>query len=71
MSGDGDIKASYPDLGSVNDSREGGPEELEEVEDRAGEGGWDSSFSGASLPKHLGEVSSNCCGMASGWGPIC
>ena len=29
-----DMEASYPDLGSVNDSREGGPEELEELRGR-------------------------------------
>ena len=29
-----DIEASYPDSGSVIDSKEGGPEESEEVEDR-------------------------------------
>ena len=58
------------DLGSINDSREGGPEESEEVEDGAHEGGWDSSSSGAPLPKHLGQVWGNCWGIASGWGPI-
>ena len=36
-----DMETSYPDSGSVNDSREGGPEEVEEG---AGEGGQDSSF---------------------------
>ena len=34
-----DINASYPDSGSVRDSKEGGPDELEEVEDGVGEGG--------------------------------
>ena len=50
------------------DSREGGPEESEEVEDGAGEGGRDSSFSGAPLPKHLGQASGNHWGIASGQG---
>ena len=31
------MEASYPDLGSVNDSKEGGPEESEEVREGAGE----------------------------------
>ena len=34
-----DINASYPDSGSVKDSKEGGLDELEEVEDGAGDGG--------------------------------
>ena len=42
-----------PDSGLVMDSKEGGPEESEEVEDGAGEGGWDSHFSGTPLPRHL------------------
>ena len=66
-----DMEASYPDLGSLKDSREGGPDESEEVEEGAGERGWDSSFGGAPLPKHLGQVSGNCCSIASWWGPIC
>ena len=36
-----DIDASYPDSGSVRDSKEGGLVELEEVEDGVGEGGWE------------------------------
>ena len=51
------MEASYPDSGSVDDSRERGPEESEEVKGGAGEGGCDSSFSWAPLPKHLGQVS--------------
>ena len=35
-----ETKASYPDSGSVRDSREGGSDESEEVEDWIGEGGW-------------------------------
>ena len=37
--------------------------------EEAGEGGSDSSFGGAPLPKHLGQVSGNHCGVASGQGP--
>ena len=65
------MEASYPDSGSIKNFREGGLEELEEVKEGAGEGGCDSSFGGAPLPKHLGQVSGNCCSSASGWGPIC
>ena len=36
-----------------------------------GEGGQDSSFGGAPLPKHLGQVSGNHCVIASGWEPLC
>ena len=42
-----DMEASYPDSGSVNDSKKGGPEELEEVKEGAGEGVCDPSFGGA------------------------
>ena len=44
MSEEEDMEASYPDVGSVNDSKEGGPEESEEVKEGAGEGGHDSIF---------------------------
>ena len=65
-----DIEASYPDLGLVIDSKEGSPEESEEVEDGAGEGGPASNFNGAPLPKHFGQVLGTCWGAASGWGHI-
>ena len=65
-----DREASYPDSGLVIDSKEGGPEESEEVGDGLGEGGWESCFSGALLPKHFGQVSGNYWGIASGQGPI-
>ena len=66
------MDASYPDLGSINDSKEGGLEGLEEVREGAGEGGHESIFGGAPLPKYLGKVSGNCCGVASQQGPhIC
>ena len=52
VSGDEDMEASYPDLSSVNDSNEGDPEELEEVREGAGEGGYASG----TPPKHLGQV---------------
>ena len=51
------MEASYLDSGPANDSRDGGSEESEEVEEKASEGGQDSSFSGAPLPKYLGQVS--------------
>ena len=65
------MEASYPDLGSVNDSNEGGLEESEEVREGAGDGGCDSIFGGTPLLKHLGQVSGNICGVASRWGPTC
>ena len=34
-----EIEASYPDSGPVRDSKEGGPDELEEVEVGVGKGG--------------------------------
>ena len=64
-----DIKASYLDLGLVMDSKEGCVEESEEVEDRVGEGGWESLMSGAPLPKHFGQVLGTHWGVASGQGP--
>ena len=71
VSGDKDMEASYPDLCSVNDSKEGGPEESEEVREGAGERGHDSVFGGAPLLKHLSQVSGKHCGVASQQGPIC
>ena len=65
-----DIEASYLESGLVIDFKEGGPEESEEVEDGVGEGVLDSHFSGTPLPKHFNQVSGNCWGIASGWGPI-
>ena len=38
---------------------------MEEVREGAGEGCCDSIFGGTPLPKHLGQVSGNCCGVAS------
>ena len=71
MSGDEDMEVSYPDLDSVNNSNERGPEELKEVREGACEGGCDSIL-GETLPsKHLGQVSGNCCGVASKQGPTC
>ena len=55
-----EIEASYPDSGSVRDSKEGGPEESEEIEDGVGEGGWASILIGIPLPRHLVIVSGNC-----------
>ena len=64
-----DIDASYPDLGSVRDSKEGGPDKLEEVEDRVDEEGQESLLSGAPLPKHFGHILGICWGIALGQGP--
>ena len=55
-----EIEASYPDSGPVRDSKEGGPDESEEVEDGVGEGGWKLQCIGAPLPKHFGHVFGNC-----------
>ena len=54
-----EIEASYPDSGSVRDSKEGDPDESEEVEYGVGEGGWKLQ-TGAPLPKHFGHVVGNC-----------
>ena len=53
-----ETEASYPDSGSIRDSKEGGPDELEEVEDGVGKGGWKLQM-GAPLPKHLGHMVGN------------
>ena len=50
-----ETEASYPDSSLVRDSREGGSNESEEVEDCVGEGGLKLQ-TGAPLPKHLGHV---------------
>ena len=71
MSGDEDMKVSYPDSGSVKHSNEGGPEESEEVREEAGEGGCASILGETPLSKHLGYVSGNLCGVASKWEPTC
>ena len=44
------MEASYPDLGSVNNSNEGGPEESEEVREGVGEGGLVSILGKIPLP---------------------
>ena len=53
-----ETEASYPDSGSVKDSKEGGPDESEEVEDGVGKGDQKLQM-GAPLPKHLGHVVGN------------
>ena len=65
-----DIDASYPDSGPVRDSKEGGPDELEEVKHGVGEGGQELQCSGATLLKHFGQVFGNCWGIVSGQGLI-
>ena len=61
MSEDGaeEIEASYPDSSPVRDSKEGDPDELEEVEDGVGEGGQKLQCIRAPLPKHFGHVFGN------------
>ena len=54
-----DRDTSNLDLGLVMDSKEGGLEESEKVEDGVDEGGWESFLSRAPLPKHFGQVSGN------------
>ena len=54
-----EIEASYPDSSPVRDSKEGGPDESEEVEDGVGEGGQKSQCIGAPLPKHFSQVFGN------------
>ena len=49
-----EIEASYLDSSSVRDSKEGGLEEAEEIEDGVGEGGQASILIGTPLPIHLG-----------------
>ena len=54
-----EIEPSYPDSGAVRDSKEGGPNESEEVEDRVGKGGLKLQMR-APLPKHFSHVVGNC-----------
>ena len=46
-----EIEASYPDSSPVRDSKEGGLDESEELEDGVGEGGWKSECIGTPLTK--------------------
>ena len=64
-----ETKASYPDSSLVRDSREGGSNELEEVEDGVGEGGLKLQ-TGEPLPKHLGHVIGSLWGVSSVWGLV-
>ena len=50
-----ETKASYPNSGSVKDSRDGSLNESEEVIKEVGDGGLKLQV-GAPLPKHLGHV---------------
>ena len=65
-----ETKASYPDSGSVRDSRDGGSNESDKVEDRVGEGGQKLPIK-APLPKHLSEIVGNLSGVSSIWGLVC
>ena len=71
VSGDEDMEASYANLDSVKDSNNRDLEELEEAREGAGEGGHASILGEIPLPKHLGNVPGNLCGVASKWGPTC
>ena len=64
-----ETKASYPDSGSVRDSREGSSEKSEEVEDGVGEGGLKLQ-TGAPLPKHQGHVIGSLWVVSSVWGLV-
>ena len=59
-----ETEALYPDSGSVRDSRDGSPDELEEVVNVVGNGGLKLQV-GAPLPKHQGHVVGHLWGAAS------
>ena len=65
-----ETKTSYPNSGSVKDSRDGGPDESEEVVEGVGDGGLKLQV-GAPLPKHLGHVIGHLWGTSSSLGPVC
>ena len=64
-----ETKVSYPDSRSVRDSRNGGPNESEEVVDGVSVGG-PKLLVGAPLPKHLGHVVGYLWGTSSVLGSI-
>ena len=61
-----ETETSYPDSRSVRDLRDGASDESDEMEDGVGEGGQKLPI-GAPLPKHLGHVVGNLCGISSVW----
>ena len=65
-----EAEASYPDSGSVKDSRDGSPSVSEEVVEGVGDGGLQLQV-GAPLPKHLGHMVGHLWGTSSVLGPIC
>ena len=65
-----ETKASYPDSGSVKDSRDSGSDESEEVIEGVGDGGLKLQVE-APLPKHLGQVIGHLWGISSSLGPVC
>ena len=65
-----EIKASYPDSGSVKDSRDNSPNQSEEVIEGVGDGGLKLQVE-APLPKHLGHVIGHLWGIFSSLGPVC
>ena len=65
-----ETEASYPNSGSVKDSRDGGPNESEEVVEGVDDGGLKLQV-GAPLPKHLGHVIGHLWRASSSLGPVC
>ena len=59
-----ETEASYPNSSLVRDSRDGGSDESEEMEDGVCKGGQKLQV-GAPLPKHWGHVIVNLCGASS------
>ena len=62
-------EASYSDSGSVRDSKDGIPDESEEVVNGGGDGGLKLQV-GAPLPKHQGHVTGHLWGNASVLVPV-
>ena len=65
-----EAEALYPNSGSVKDSRDGSPNESEEVVVGVGDGGLKLQV-GAPLPKHLGHVIGHLWKASSSLGPVC
>ena len=65
-----ETEASYPNSGSVKDSRDGSPNESEEVVKGVGDGGLKLQV-GAPLPRHLGHVIGHLWISSSSLGPVC
>ena len=65
-----ETEASYPNYGTVKDSRESGPNASEEVIEEVGDGGLKLQV-GAPLPKDLGHVIGHLWGISSSLEPVC